>query len=153
MRQRMLAIETLCPDVNDDHLIESRFESSVRELNWTCEMLKIGFADHYLLSSNTGATHGEEAPRPRPSPRHRPGANRVETELCRMSAIGRPLWWTASRKIDSGRRTRNWTLAGGVLHPWEKAPCLLERPCRSGEEDPIPGLSPRGGGEASAGGG
>jgi hypothetical protein len=42
--QRMLAIETLCPDVNDDHLIEPGFESSTR----LAKILKIVFAD--LLS-------------------------------------------------------------------------------------------------------
>jgi hypothetical protein len=44
----------LCPDVNDDHLIEPRFESSIRELNQTREILKIGFSDHYQLSSKKG---------------------------------------------------------------------------------------------------
>jgi hypothetical protein len=29
---------------------------------------------------------------------------------------------------------------------------LLERPCRSREEDPMPGFYPHGGGEATAGG-
>jgi hypothetical protein len=42
----MLAIEALCPDVNDVHLIESRFES----LNRAREIFKMGFADYDQLS-------------------------------------------------------------------------------------------------------
>jgi hypothetical protein len=55
LRQKMLAIETLCPDVNDDKLDRATVrEGSVREFNLAREILKIGFADHYQLSSKIG---------------------------------------------------------------------------------------------------
>jgi hypothetical protein len=46
LRQRMLAIEALCPDVNDVHLIAPRFEC----LNRAREIFMIGFADYGQLS-------------------------------------------------------------------------------------------------------
>jgi hypothetical protein len=65
-----------------------------------------------------------------------------------MSAIGRPLRGTAAQTIDSGRRHAQLDVGlVGVLRPREKAPCVLERPCRAVEEDPMPGLYPRGGGK------
>ena len=47
LRQKILAIEALCPNINNVHLLEPRFKS----LNRAREIFKIGFADYDQLSS------------------------------------------------------------------------------------------------------
>jgi hypothetical protein len=70
-----------------------------------------------------------------------------------MSAIGGPLRGPAARKVDSAGRHGQLEVelvvycALGRGSPW-----VLECPCRAVEEDLLPGLYPRGGGEVSAGG-
>jgi hypothetical protein len=97
------------------------------------EILKIRFADHCQLSSKIGVNTRW----------------RISSAFaCRMSAIGRPLPGTAARKIDSGRRQLD---VGLVVF------CALGRrphacwnvPVVAVEEDPTPGLYPRGVGEVS----
>lgn len=61
--------------------------------------------------------------------------------------------WRLERSTREGGTAIERPASESVLRSLAKAPCVLDRPSRAEEEDPVPGLDRRGVGEYSAGGG
>jgi hypothetical protein len=99
------------------------------------------------FSGRSASIRGEESPR-----------LRIDTDRTAKRSRVRPVRDVGARqnvrrgaaalKIDSRRRHGQLDVGLVVVFC---SPCFLERPCRAVEEDPMPGLSPRGGGDVSAG--
>ena len=95
LRERVQAVEAVCPATDDDDLVEPRFEG----FDQAREILDIGWTRHYGFSSKIGARTRCRISSACASPRA--GWELTSSQTCRMSATGTPLRTTAARKTDS----------------------------------------------------